>query len=168
MTDQVISRLLLQFHQAKQLLLWAIILNSLGMIYLFFTSSLLSFVVNMVAVVILIISYLNVKKGKAGGFYGGALVYVLNALGIFFVTISGDTSLLYGIFITLLFIVIFSMGIKAKKLIPESIDIVKSIKAFVEDTKQQKKAKTFRMKERRESIKNGTFEMELIYKETES
>jgi len=166
MTNHEISKQLLNFNQAKGALLFLAIFNALTIIYLFIYGSAVSAFIALVGAVILFLSYANAKKGRSGGFYWGLVLYVINALVIIINVIMIDASFIGGIFVAVLIVVVFAQGIKAKKMIPENIDIVKTLDEYKKDLKQRKKDKTFSGKAYRQSIKDGTFEMALYEKES--
>jgi len=164
MTKHEISKQLLNFDQAKGALLFLEIFNLLTIIYLFFYGSAVSAFLALAAAVILFLSYANAKKGKSGGFYWGLVIYVINALVMIINVIMVDASLIGGIFVAILIAAVFVQGIKAKKMIPENIDIVKTLDEYKKDLKQRRKDKTFSGKAYRQSLKDGTFEMSLVLK----
>lgn len=174
MTKHIISKNLLAFYQAKRVLMVESVIYGIGAA-LFILVSVSSAVIGAGFTAALYFCYRNAQKGKENGFNWAAMIngmVAFSSLWYLWLVREAATFRLVVIVAILamiagFFIVVYLRGMRAHMDIPEKIDIPQTLETFAEKRQQDKESKTYSAKAFRESLKDGTFEMQLIYKESE-
>lgn len=172
MTTQTVSKEILKIHRTLGVLMANIILFG-AMAVLFFLVSASSVIITGVITGVLVYGYMEVKKGKSRGFKWAAMINgMMGAATLWYMWLvrSGATPKLIMIAVVVVaiaaaFATAFYLGIKAFDGLSNKIDLSKTLEVFVEERKHQKEEGTFDAKAFRQSVKDGSFEMELVYKE---
>ena len=167
-----VSKHLLTIRRATDVLMADIILYGVVAV-LFMLVSTSSAIIGAGFTAALVFCRRNVKAGKSGGFnWAGIINGMLGFASLWYLWLvrDGATGTLAAIVavvvgISAFFVVVFLKAMKAHMGISEKIDIAKTLEAFAEDRAQQKADGTYDGNAFRESLKDGSFEMALIYKE---
>ncbi|MEX1307903.1 MAG: hypothetical protein AB1Z19_05215 [Eubacteriales bacterium] len=175
MTKQDISKHILTIQRANSVMIVDIALyGALTLLFLIVTGSPSATIITGGLTAILVYGHLQVKKGSSRGFNWAVMINGMmaaaslwnlwmarSAPGIRMITVVGSV-----VIISVLFMVIFICGMRAFTNISEKIDIGKTLEVYSENKNQQKEDKTYDAKAFRQSVKDGSFEMELVYKDS--
>jgi hypothetical protein len=172
----IISKNLLAYNMAKKVLLVeCFIYGMVALLFLLVLKDTTSVVITAGLTLAMYFCYRNVQKGKDGGLNWAGLINgipAFAALWYLWLARSVVTFKLVVLAVVLVvfagaFIAVFARGMKAHSKIPTYIDIAKTLDIFELNTNQQKNDQTYSREAFRESVKNGTFEMELVYKDND-
>ena len=175
MTKQEVSKRILTIQWASVVMIADMALYSaLALLFLLVTASVSATLITGILAAVLFYGHMEVKKGKSRGFNwavmingmmtAGSLWYLWmarSAINPRLLAVAGGV-----VAVSVFFVVVFILGMRAFMGVSEKIDISKTLEVYAENKKQKKEDKTYDAKAFHQSVKDGSFEMEIIYKDT--